>query len=220
MTYRVVLIVYLWLVSACGSDSGGNGVVGPPPPNVLTVTVGGSSVCTNINEACTQVTICRPGTSVCQTISDILVDTGSIGIRIFGSILSSTLPQEVEPQGDPIGECMSFADGSALWGAVQLADVVLASEPAVTVPIHVIAPTFAGQSSSQNPCNSVVDSNPLIAGFNGILGIGLFTALSAKSTTTITCIFPVPLPHAEVSRHPYPLKCRTRCGCSHPISMG
>src|SRR5690349_12694096 len=175
MTYRVVLIVYLWLVSACGSDSGGNGVVGPPPPNVLTVTVGGSSVCTNINEACTQVTICRPGTSVCQTISDILVDTGSIGIRIFGSILSSTLPREVDPQGDPIGECVSFADGSALWGAVQLADVVLASEPAVTVPIHVIAPTFAGQSSSQNPCNSVVDSNPLIAGFNGILGIGLFT---------------------------------------------
>ena len=104
-----------------------------------------------------------------------MVDTGSIGIRIFGSTLSSTLPQEVEPQGDPIGECVSFADGSALWGAVQLADVVLAGEPAVTVPIHVIAPTFAGQSSSHNPCNSVVDSNPLIAGFNGILGIGLFT---------------------------------------------
>jgi hypothetical protein len=175
MSYRAVLIICLCLVSACGSGGGENGVVGPPPPNVLTVTVGGSSVCTNVNEVCTQVTICRPGTSVCQTISDILVDTGSIGIRIFGSILSSTLPQEVEPQGDPIGECVSFADGSALWGAVQLADVVLAGEPAVTVPIHVIAPTFAGQSSSQNPCNSVVDSNPLIAGFNGILGIGLFT---------------------------------------------
>ena len=67
MSYRAVFIVCLWLVSACGSGGGGNGVVGPPPPNVLTVTVGGSSVCTNVNEVCTQVTICRPGTSVCQT---------------------------------------------------------------------------------------------------------------------------------------------------------
>ncbi|MDI3466477.1 MAG: DUF3443 family protein [Nitrospira sp.] len=175
MPYRAFLIVGLWFVSACGSGGGGNGVVGPPPPNVLTVTVGGSSVCTNVDEVCTQVTICRPGTSVCQTISDILVDTGSIGVRIFGSVLSIPLQQEIESPRHLVGECVSFVDGSALWGAVQLADVVLAGEPAVTVPIHVIAPTFAGQSSSQNPCNSVVDSDPLMAGFNGILGIGLFT---------------------------------------------
>lgn len=175
MSYRAVLIVCLCLMSACGSGGGENGVVGPPPPNVLTVTVGGSSVCTNVDEVCTQVTICRPGTSVCQTISDILVDTGSIGVRIFGSVLSIPLQQGIESPGQLVGECVSFVDGSALWGAVQLADVVLAGETAVTVPIHVIAPTFAGQSSSRNPCNSVVDSDPLIAGFNGILGIGLFT---------------------------------------------
>ncbi len=175
MTYRAVVIVCLWFVSACGSGGGGNGGTGSSPPNVLTVTVGGSSVCTTVNQPCTQVTICQPGTSACQTISDILVDTGSIGVRIFGSVLSSPLPPEVESQGHPIGECVSFVDGSALWGAVQLADVVLAGEPAVTVPIHVIAPTFAGQSSSQNPCNSMVESNPHLAGFNGILGIGLFT---------------------------------------------
>lgn len=172
-----VVIACLWLLSACGSDGGGKGGggVGSTPPNVLTVTVGGSGVCTNVNLLCTQVTICQPGTSACQTISDILVDTGSIGVRIFGSVLSSPLPQVVGPQGHPIGECVSFIDGSALWGSVQLADVVLAGEPAVTVPIHVIAPTFAGQSSSRNPCNSVVESDPSIAHFNGILGIGLFT---------------------------------------------
>lgn len=174
MTYRAVAIACLWLVSACGSG-GGNGSTGSPPPNVLTVTVGGSSVCANVNRACTQITICQPGTSTCQTISDILVDTGSIGVRIFGSVLSSSLQPEVPSQGHLIGECVSFVDGSALWGSVQVADVVLAGEPAVTVPIHVIAPTFAGQSSSQNPCNSLVDSDPLTAGFNGILGIGLFT---------------------------------------------
>ncbi|MBS0184278.1 MAG: DUF3443 domain-containing protein [Nitrospira sp.] len=175
MAYRAVVIACLWFVSACGSSGGGNGSAGPQPPNVLTVTVGGSSVCRIVNQLCTQVTICQPGTSTCQTISDILVDTGSIGVRIFGSVLSIPLQQEVESPGHPIGECVSFIDGSALWGSVQLADVVLAGEPAVTVPIHVIAPTFAGQSPSQNPCNSVVDSDPRTAGFNGILGIGLFT---------------------------------------------
>ncbi len=175
MMYRAVVIACLWLVSACGSGGGGNGGAGSSVPNVLTVTVGGSGVCTNVNQLCTQVTICQPGTSACQTISDILVDTGSIGVRIFGSILSSPLPQQVGPQGHPIGECVSFIDGSALWGAVQLADVVLAGEPAVTVPIHVIASTFAGQSKSQNPCNSLVEADPHDAQFNGILGIGLFT---------------------------------------------
>jgi len=181
MTYRAVVIACLWLVSACGSGGGGNEGAGSHSPNVLTVTIGGSNVCTNVDQACTQVTICKPGTSTCQTISDILVDTGSIGVRIFGSVLSIPLQQEVESPGQIIGECVSFIDGSALWGAVQLADVVLAGEPAVTVPIHVIAPTFAGQysptgqSSSQNPCNSVVEPNPSKAGFNGILGIGLFT---------------------------------------------
>ncbi len=175
MMSRAVIIACLWLVSACGSGGGGNGGAGSQPPNVLAVTVGGSSVCTNVNQPCTQVTICQPGTSTCQTISDILVDTGSFGVRIFGSVLSFPLQQEVQSPGQPIGECMKFADGSALWGPVQLADVVLGGEPAVTVPIHIIAHTFAGQSSSQNPCDSVVDSDPSTAGFNGILGIGLFT---------------------------------------------
>jgi len=89
-------------------------------------------------------------------------------------VLSTSLSQEVDAQGHPIGECAFFADGSALWGPVQFADVMLGGGPAVRVPIHVITSTFAGQSSSQNPCNSVVASTPRDAGFNGILGIGVF----------------------------------------------
>lgn len=177
MTYRAVVIACMWLVSACGSGGGGSGGggAGPQPPNVLTVTVNASGICAHVNQLCTQVTICQPGTSACQTISDILVDTGSIGVRIFGSVLSSPLQQEVESQGHPIGECVLFVDGSALWGSVQRADVVLAGEPAVTVPIHVIDPAFSGQSKSLNPCNSPVETDPHDAQFNGILGIGLFT---------------------------------------------
>jgi hypothetical protein len=89
-------------------------------------------------------------------------------------VVTPTLSPEVNSQGNPIGECAFFADGTAFWGPVQRADVVLGGEPAVNVPIHVIDPTFAGQSSNTNPCNTVVDSNPLSVNFNGILGIGVF----------------------------------------------
>jgi uncharacterized protein DUF3443 len=181
MKYCAVASAVICLMSGCGGggDSGG-GAGSPPPPattaNVLTVSVPvpPPSVCTNVNELCAQVTICQPGTSSCQTIPDILVDIGSFGLRIFGSVLSVSLVQEGDSQNNPIGECVFFADGSAFWGPVQRADVVLGGEPAVSVPIHVVAPTFAGQSTTQNPCNGVVESDPSTALFNGILGIGVF----------------------------------------------
>src|SRR5262245_17649539 len=174
MKSRALACVFICLLSGCGGGDSGGGAVTPAGPNVLTVSVGTSTLCTNVNTLCAQVTICQPGTSSCQTIPNLLVDTGSFGLRIFDSVLSPSLTQVVDSQNNPIGECMSFADGSAIWGPVQRADVVLGGEPAVSVPIHVIAPTFAGQTASNNPCNSVVDSNPAQAGFNGILGIGVF----------------------------------------------
>jgi hypothetical protein len=74
---------------------------------------------------------------------------------------------------------MYFGSGTE-WGRVHTMDVVLGGEPAVLVPIQVIDPTFAGQYTSagqpaSNICGvAVVDSSPVQAGFNGILGIGLF----------------------------------------------
>ena len=179
MKYLAITCVFIFLTSGCGGggDSGGGGGSPPLPAttaNVLTVSVGASTLCRNVNELCAQVTICSPGTSSCQTIPDILVDIGSFGLRIFGSVLSPSLVQEVDSQNNPIGECAFFADGTAFWGPIQRADVVLGGEPAVNVPIQVISPTFAGQSTSQNPCNTVVESNPQDVFFNGILGIGVF----------------------------------------------
>ena len=43
------------------------------------------------NKPCVSVTVCSPGTSTCQTISDILLDTGSTGLRIFKSLLTASL---------------------------------------------------------------------------------------------------------------------------------
>src|SRR6185437_10849196 len=81
-----------------GSIPGGNlvseGAVGGASANAISVTVGAGSVCGNysnggtLNQPCTSVTICLPGsTTQCQTIPDILVDTGSYGLRVFASAL-------------------------------------------------------------------------------------------------------------------------------------
>jgi hypothetical protein len=139
---------------------------------------------------CGSVTICQPGTSNCQTISDMLIDIGSVGVRVFGSVLSTPLTQSEDAQGRPLGVCAFFADGTTTWGPVQIADVVLGGSPAVRAPIQVIAPSFGGQSVSSNPCNDTVDEDPQETSFNGILGIGLFKedcgpACAANTNNTV-----------------------------------
>src|SRR4030095_3273923 len=138
----------LCLLAACG---GGDDSGPPSNANTVPVSIGTWSTCVTINELCTSVTICQPGTGNCQTVSDVLVDIGSVGLRVFGSVLSIPLSQTVDAQGRAVGECAFFADGSTIWGGVQTADVVLGGGPAVRVPIQVIAPTFGGQSASGNP---------------------------------------------------------------------
>lgn len=160
------------LLAACPSSSGSSAPAGAA--NVIPISVGTSNVCSNVNELCTSVTICQPATSNCHTISDVLVDIGSVGLRVFGSVVSVPLQQEVDPQGHPLGTCALFADGGATWGPVQVADVQLGGGPAVRIPVQVINPTFAGQSVANNPCGTPVDADPNVTLFNGILGIGVF----------------------------------------------
>ena len=187
-----VAVVFLCLLAGCGGGNDGGGA--SSSDGSIPISVGTSSVCVTINELCASVTICQPGTSNCQTISDVLVDVGSVGLRVFGSRLSVPLTQTVDAQGRALGECTFFADGSTSWGSVQIADVVLGGAPAVRVPIQVITPTFGGQSVSSNPCNDTVDSDPDAASLNGILGIGLFRqdcgsvcAVNGNNTLYFSC---------------------------------
>ncbi len=140
--------------------------------NVIPITVNGSlcSAGSYLNKPCVSVTVCAPGTSTCQTIDDILLDTGSYGLRIFTQALNISLPQLTGAFGS-IAECVQFGDGSSLWGPVQTASVILANEPAVQVSIQVADSTFGTRSVG---CSNA-DPTPAAAGFNGILGVGLFT---------------------------------------------
>ena len=132
------------------------------------------------NAPYTSVTICLPGTTTCQTIDHVLVDTGSAGLRIMSSVLNSNMSlPAVSVSGAALYECAQFADGYA-WGAVRSADVTIGGpnnngELAQSVNIEVIgdpsAPATAPTACSQTgPAVNDVAS----FGANGVLGIGLF----------------------------------------------
>lgn len=124
------------------------------------------------NGAFTTVTLCVSGTTTCQTIPDLLIDTGSSGVRVLASVLTLSLPQASAGNASLV-ECNQFLDG-VTWGAVRTADVKLAGEQANSVPVQVIGdPAFssipAECTKSGKPEQTLND-----LGANGILGVGLF----------------------------------------------
>ena len=179
----VVALVLAVFATACGSSSSsgtsGGGQSGiPQGMNVLAVTVGGTTLCTSlVNQPCVSITLCIPGTATCQTVSDIVIDTGSVGLRVFKSALTVDLSQHIEKdvQGNQIGECVIFGIG-ATWGPVATAGVIMAGEPEAVVPIQLIDATFAGQSAMSNPCGQPVDTTPANSLMNGLLGIDAFSS--------------------------------------------
>jgi hypothetical protein len=182
-------LIVLFAASCGGGGSSSNiSSFGPQGANVLSVSVGGSGLCSGSgsvpNAPCVSITICQPGTSICQTIPDILVDTGSVGLRIFKNKIppSISLPYTNGPSGTLIAQCALFGDGSAIWGPVQLADVKLGGEPQITVPIQVIDSTFFNAAIPGTQCanSSVVTlitsqgTQSFQLSANGILGLDFF----------------------------------------------
>ena len=169
-------LAVLLCLGGCGGGGGSSGGSSSPAPtaNTQSIVVDGGPA--NIpNLVFTTVTICAPGTSNCQTIDHVQVDTGSSGLRIMASVLSPnlSLPQQSDGSGNPLVECAQFSDGFS-WGPVKLADIRIAGEQASSVPIQIIgdgsfAAIPASCSSSGPPENTVQDF-----GANGLLGVGLF----------------------------------------------
>lgn len=135
--------------------------------NQVPITIGS---CSYQNAPCVSVTVCVPGTSSCSTIDRILLDTGSTGLRVFKQALSLSLTNIKDPNGRNYGQCMKYIGGSSNWGPVVRADIQLAGEKASNVPMQIIDSAF---SIPPTTCTNL-DTNPEQAGFNGILGVGLF----------------------------------------------
>ena len=103
----------------------------------------------------TSVTVCLPGTADCQIIPDVLVDTGSVGLRVLNSALTTVPATELttitDSDGNQVQECVQFGDTSYAWGPVLVADVVIAGERASSVPIQVIGDTTLHRAGIQLP---------------------------------------------------------------------
>jgi len=118
------------------------------------------------------ITVCATGTSNCTTVNHIAVDSGSTGVRIFGSQLAGLGITPNSNLGQQIGECAFFGSGST-WGSVATVDLKIAGEPTITIPIQVIDDQGAF-ASAPTDCTqgSALMSSPAAADFNGLLGVG------------------------------------------------
>jgi hypothetical protein len=177
----------------------------PVADNALAITVDGSecsaaTVSQWPDKPCVSVTICDPADpSDCRTVSDILLDTGDYGLRMFQQVLPQPLlaalsKNQVQVGSVPLYECTEYGDGSAVWGPVQTASVVLAGEPAVQVPIQVIGSSTSDIIHGSGHACSGAYSGPSDALYNGSLGLGFFVqdcgdtcANSAQNGQYFTC---------------------------------
>jgi Protein of unknown function (DUF3443) len=217
----------LGFLTACGGSSNSTPVGVPTPPspgqNVQPITVDGGPLGNYTNGAFVSVDVCVPGTSTCQTVDHILVDTGSFGLRILGSQLNSQLASGLQPltdsSGDQVNDCIQFLDNSFLWGTVDPADIKMAGEVASATSIQVIAnptaysiPTSCSTTSNGMGVNE--DTQQLL-GANGILGVGLepFDCGPGCDPSSGT-VQPLPyfLCSTSIGCQPTPISCGTLCG--------
>ncbi|HTV66645.1 MAG TPA: DUF3443 family protein [Bryocella sp.] len=136
-----------------------------------------------VNVAFVTVTVCIPGTTTCQTIDHVQVDTGSEGLRLLSSAsggeFNLSLPSETSG-GNSVDECLVFADGY-VWGPVNTATVTVSGETATNVPVQLMIPATSSPGvpstcSSQNPSggNGNEGGSLMAFGANGLIGVGPF----------------------------------------------
>lgn len=149
--------------------------VAPPPSNVanqVPVTVA-SGPFNAVDTPYVSVTVCAPGTTTCQTVNDVTVDTGSTGLRLYASALNSrmlaALPAVTTASGAPSAECAKTMT-ALFWGSVRTADVKLAGEVASALPVQILAdPAYPAPASCPG-----APTLPLQSHGNGVLGISSY----------------------------------------------
>jgi hypothetical protein len=177
---RILLVVAIFVAFAFLVGCGG-GSHSSTPNTIVTSGANVAAITVNtgppgnggyVNGAFAAVTVCVPGTSTCQAIDGVLVDTGSSGLRILSSVLTVALPQQKASDSNPVFECFPFVSGYT-WGPVQTADVEIAGEKASSTPIEAIG---TSTTVPQGCLDFGIPSSDTLGslGANGILGVGLF----------------------------------------------
>ena len=189
IAFFLALVTGLIYWGSCGGSSSAPSLNNTVPvlDNTAPLTVGFGALGPSggyVNGAWTTVTICVPGsTTNCQIVDNVLVDTGSVGLRMLSSALTtvpaSSLGTITDSTGNQLQECVQYGDTSYTWGPVMLADVGVAGEKAASIPIQIIGGSSAGVPSQclaipVNPSlpNGGNENSIETLGANGILGIG------------------------------------------------
>ncbi len=143
--------------------------------NVAPISVNGGPLTTAnppaiyTNAAFISVLLCSPTNGACQTIPDILVDTGSFGLRLLASQVTVPLTPLTDNSGNTLYDCVQFVDNSFLWGTVAPANFVVGAELAASTSVQIIGnPSFSIPSG----CSGTNEDTQTLLGANGILGVG------------------------------------------------
>lgn len=186
--------------------------------NVLPVSVE-SGPFSGANTLFASVTVCAPDGTSCQVIDHVLVDSGSVGLRVFASVLSAPLAQALRQQSaagnGAVGECMQFADGYT-WGPVRQASLRVAGKSVDNMAVQVMGDdSFPGVPSDCAATGASLNS-PSSFGANGVLGVGVFLQDCGSACTqssangiyyacTASSCQPATLPLAQQMQNPVTL---------------
>jgi hypothetical protein len=143
-------------------------------PNVVPIVMGApphAKPGMGLNHLLVSVTVCPPGQSTdCPTVDDVMIDTGSVGLRLQASALpagfADKLPVVRTSYGHQVAECLNFSSSQA-WGGLHVADVSIGGSPlwASGLKIQVVGDI----DRPVNACNQV-GAAPTS---NGTLGVGV-----------------------------------------------
>ena len=187
------------LLVGCGGGGGGSTTsattstpaVTPSSPttaaNVVAVSIRqleNNTTTLTANTPYVNVTICDASNN-CQTIPDVMIDTGSAGLRLFANKVSIGLPAIPAGSGN-LAACAQFASGYA-WGGMRAATVKMGGEITTSaIPIQLMNdPSLpAVPPSCQAQGTDFAKSFAGIA--NGILGVSNFRQDCGSACTTST----------------------------------
>lgn len=148
----------------------------PSDANVALLQVDAGPDGKGVNRLYTSVTVCKPGNAeLCATIDHVLVDTGSVGLRLLASAVPAPLQLSAarNNNGNVLLGCANFLDGSFAWGPLALADVKLGGLTAANTAIQLVG--HSDYDPFQTQCSAwgdpIITSSDL--GANGILGVGM-----------------------------------------------
>lgn len=180
---KQLLAILTFVLALAGCGGGGGGGASGASNQVFSATQAANAVNVTVdqkfgfvNAPYVTVTICAPGTSNCATIDHVLVDTGSVGLRLLRSAVPSSLglvDNRDSARGNTMAECVEFGSGVA-WGPVSTVDLKIAGETASSSPIQIVDDSFASiPADCSNEGPDMAANGASSFGGNGLIGLNV-----------------------------------------------